>query len=117
MGRDMQTTAYTTTMLDQARQGQAVEHQFQAYCGMIYGSSGGYEALGPEQRGQLRAAFFAGATLYQGLMLGLQDPEVSGLTEAEADAASEEIFIAVQHELEAYAAKMAEAALSMGAQA
>jgi hypothetical protein len=102
-------------MLDQARLGQAVEHQFRAYCGMIYGSSGGYDAMGEEQRGQLRAAFFAGATLYQGLMLGLQDPEVSGLTEAEAEAAAEEIFLAVQIELEEFAAKMAQAALAMGA--
>lgn len=76
-----------------------VERQFLGYVQMVY--KGGPQAMGQSQLQQLRQAFYAGATMYQGVVLGslTADEDVTPQDEE----TMQRIFTQYADELEAFA--------------
>lgn len=75
-----------------------VERQFQGYLNLVYTNRSG---MGSSQETQLRQAFFAGASMYQGLVMGNLSDE-NGVTPAD-EAAMEAITQRYMDELEDFA--------------
>lgn len=79
-----------------------VETQFRGYLNLVYKAP---QALSRAQVSQLRQAFFAGATMYQGMMLGnLTDDKT---VTPEDEEAAQRIFNAYATELEEFAERCA----------
>jgi hypothetical protein len=76
-----------------------IEKQFLGYVQMVY--RGGPLAMNQSQLQQLRQAFYAGATMYQGLLLGNLSPD-EGVTPQD-EAAMQRLFNQYAEELEAFA--------------
>jgi hypothetical protein len=75
-----------------------VEQQFVGYLKLVYN---GQQEIGESQRNQLRQAFYAGAAMYQGVVLGIMGPEAEVTPQDEA--AAQRIFNQYADELEAFA--------------
>jgi len=76
-----------------------IERQFLGYVQMVY--KGGPQAMGESQLQQLRQAFYAGATMYQGVVLGslTADEDVTPQDEE----TMQRIFTQYANELEEFA--------------